>query len=73
MQVPRAETLEGRAETLRSAQSLPRTEAVAVAPVQALLRLVPEGAVAVSVLREQAPVLLRRMAAVLVGVPLLRV
>lgn len=73
MREPSTETLAGRAETLRSAQSLPRTEAVAVAVAQVLQQRALAVAEAVSVLREQAPVVLDRMAAVVVGVPLLRV
>jgi len=59
MQVPRAETLEGRAETLRSAQSLPRTVAVAVVLVQAPQLLALEALVVASVLKGLQPARLR--------------
>ena len=65
--------LAGRVGTLRSARLPPRTVVEAVVLVLAPLRRALAVAVAPSVLREQAPVLLDRMAAVVVGVPFLRV
>jgi hypothetical protein len=62
MQVLRLAIQAAKAETLRSAQSLPRTVAVAVAVAQALLRLVPEGLAAVSGQRVLRPVLRERTA-----------
>ena len=62
MQVQQMAMLVAKAETLRSEQSLPRTVAAAVAPVQALLRLVPEGAEAASVQKVLRPVLRERTA-----------
>ena len=65
--------LAGRVGTLRSARLPQRTAVAAVVLVLAPLRRALAVAVAPSVLREQAPVLLDRMAAVVVGVPFLRV
>ncbi len=64
--------LAGRAETLRSAQSLPRTVEVEAVLAQVLLRLVPEVAEAVSAQRVQAPVRLVLTEAVAVAMVLLQ-
>ena len=51
MQVLRVAIQAAKAGTLRSAQSLPRTAAVAAVQVLAQLRLVPEGAEVASALK----------------------
>ena len=56
MRVPRAETLEGREVTLRSAQSLPRTAAGAVVLAQALAAPAQAVLVAASGQKELRPV-----------------
>ena len=62
MQVPRAETLEGREVTLRSGQSPQRMAAAGVVMEQAPQRIALAARVVVNVQRVQAPVLRERTA-----------
>ena len=66
MQVTRAETLEGRAATLRSAQ-LPRPMAAVVVGLALLAQIVSVDAEAASVQREQLPVHQAHMVVVMVA------